>query len=76
MEFDTKGKGGEKMEQLTLRQWRRVKDITVVDMAERLGISKPTYIKWERDPSSIRIGYAEKIAAILGVKREDVFPDV
>lgn len=63
------------MMQLTLRQWRRVREITVLDMATRLGVSKPTYIAWERDPSKIRISYAEKIADILGVSREDLFPE-
>lgn len=63
------------MMQLTLRQWRRVREITVLDMATRLGVSKPTYIAWERDPSKIRISYAERIADILGVSREDLFPE-
>lgn len=63
------------MPNLTLRQWRRVREITVLDMATRLGVSKPTYIAWERDPSKIRISYAEKIADILGVSREDLFPE-
>ena len=64
------------MPNLTLRQWRRVKEITVIEMANRLGISKPTYIAWERDPSKIRVGYADKIASILGISREELFPDV
>lgn len=64
------------MMQLTLRQWRRVREITVLDMATRLGVSKPTYIAWERDPSKIRVGYADKIASILGISREELFPDV
>lgn len=63
------------MPKLTLRQWRRVREITVLEMANRLGVSKPTYIAWERDPSKIRISYAEKIADILGVSREDLFPE-
>lgn len=63
------------MMQLTLRQWRRVREITVLDMATRLGVSKPTYIAWERDPSKIRVGYADKIASILGISREELFPD-
>lgn len=64
------------MMQLTLRQWRRVREITVLDMATRLGVSKPTYIAWERDPSKIRVKYADKIADILGISREELFPDM
>lgn len=60
------------MAQLTIRQWRRLREISVVDMAKRLGISRPTYTAWERNPSQIKLCYIDKIANVLGISREDI----
>lgn len=48
-----------------LVEWRRAKGITQDEMAKMLGISKPTYVRWERKPEEIRIGFANKIAMIF-----------
>lgn len=48
-----------------LVEWRRAKGITQEEMAKRLGISKPTYVRWERKPQDITIGMAYAIADIF-----------
>lgn len=60
------------MSQLTIRQWRRLKEISVVDMAKRLGVSRPTYTSWERDPAQIKLCNIDKIANVLGISRDDI----
>lgn len=57
---------------LKLVEWRRARNITQDDMAKRLEIAKPTYVRWERNPSLIRIDSAYKIASIFGVDITDI----
>ena len=57
---------------LSLRAWRRAKDITQQDMADRLQIHVNTYQKWEDRPETISISYATKISEILGVSLNDI----
>lgn len=48
-----------------LVEWRRAKGITQDEMAKLLGISKPTYVRWEKAPENISMGFALKIASIF-----------
>ena len=57
---------------LTLRAWRRVKEISLEDMAKSLKIHINTYQKWEKRPETIAIGNAIKISEILGVSLNDI----
>lgn len=57
---------------LTLKQWRRVKEISQVQMASILGVHVNTYQKWEEDPDKISIGKALQIAGIFGVTLDDI----
>ncbi|MBR3580746.1 MAG: helix-turn-helix transcriptional regulator [Lachnospiraceae bacterium] len=57
---------------LTLKQWRRVKDISQEKMAEQLGIHINTYQNWEKEPGNISVSNAAKIATILGVSPNDI----
>ncbi len=57
---------------LTLRAWRRAKEITQEDMAERLKIHVNTYQNWENKPETIAIGYAKKISEILELSLDDI----
>ena len=57
---------------LTMKQWRRAKEITQESMAEQLGIHVNTYINWEQNPGSITITNAGKIAKILGVSPNEI----
>lgn len=57
---------------LTLKEWRRAKNISQESMAEWLGIHVNTYRSWEDKPSEIKLGYAVKIAAILDLEMTDI----
>lgn len=50
---------------LKLVEWRRARGITQDEMAKRLNISKPTYVRWERKPQNISMCYALIIADIF-----------
>lgn len=57
---------------LTLRQWRRAKEITQEKMADTLGVHVNTYQNWEEDPGKISIDKAFAIAKILDVSIDDI----
>lgn len=57
---------------LTLRQWRRAKEITQKEMADKLVIHVNTYQNWEEAPDKISVSNAVKIADILGVSIDDI----
>lgn len=57
---------------LTLREWRRAKEITQAKLAEAIGVHVNTYLLWEKEPTKIPIGYAFKIANIIGVPIENI----
>ena len=61
------------MENMTLKQWRRVKDLTIEEMAKACGVHPNTYAAWERNPDKVRIGDAVKVASILGVDVDAIF---
>ena len=57
---------------LTVREWRRAKEISQETMAERLHVHVNTYMKWEKSPGQISIGKAVEIAKILGVALDEI----
>ena len=57
---------------LTLKQWRRARDISQEKMAELLGININTYQKWEKEPEKISVSVADKIISILGIEPNDI----
>lgn len=57
---------------LTVREWRRVREISQETMAEKLKIHVNTYMNWERKPGQIGILKAKEIADIFGVSLDDI----
>lgn len=57
---------------LKVDEWRRAKNVTKKDMANLLGITVPTYDKFERNPSKMSVGMAKKVAEILEVDFCDI----
>ena len=57
----------------TLREWRLVREKTLADMADVCGVHPNTYMAWEKDPESISIGMARKIADALDVSIDVLF---
>ena len=54
------------MAQMTLRQMRRVKEITQAQMAQAMGVSVCTYQAWEKCPAKIQTGKLMRVLQILG----------
>jgi len=57
---------------LTIRQWRRAKELTQEQMANKLNIHVNTYMNWEEAPEKISIGKAVEIAGIFGVSLDEI----
>lgn len=56
----------------TLREWRRVKEISQQTMADKLHMHVNTYQKLEKAPGRICFDDAVKMAEILGVSLDDI----
>lgn len=57
---------------LTIKQHRVLKDLTIGDMADRCGVTRQTYTKWEKDSGKISFEMGKKIADALGVPMDDI----
>ena len=60
------------MGRLTIRQARRLAEITQADMATRLGVCRDTYRKLEEHPEQSTVEQAIRIAELLGVQLCDL----
>ena len=57
---------------LSVREWRRVREISQETMAEKLKIHVNTYQNWEKKPGQISFEKAVEISKILGVPLNDI----
>lgn len=57
---------------LTLREWRRLKEISQEEMAEKLKVHVNTFQRWERESGKIPYDKACEIAAILEVPIDNI----
>ena len=57
---------------LSVREWRRVREISQETMAEKLNIHVNTYQNWEKKPGQISFEKAVEISKILGVPLNDI----
>ena len=55
------------MDQLTMRQWRLVKEMSIEAAAEACGVHPNTYAYWEKKPENVKVKDAVKVAQALGV---------
>lgn len=56
----------------TIRQWRRLKDLSQQTMAERCNVFINTYINWEKAPEKLTIEKGHIVAKALGVDFDDI----
>ena len=49
---------------LTLREWRKAKEIKIADMAKMLDVHPNTYQSWEEDPGKISVDNAHSAVFI------------
>ena len=52
---------------LTLREWRRLKELSQKEMADRCNVHVNTYILWEEHPERLTIEKARIVANVLDV---------
>ena len=50
-----------------LRHLRKQKNLTIVEVAEKIGVTKLTVLRWEHGTNQISIGKAKKLAEYFGV---------
>lgn len=56
----------------TVRQARTYRDLTQDEIAERLGISKCTYLKYEKHPEQMRGEMMVRFAEVVGFPLEQI----
>lgn len=57
---------------LTLREWRRVREVTQEQLADVCNVHVNTYRAWEEKPSEIKLSAAQKIVEHLGITLDDI----
>lgn len=57
---------------LTLREWRRLKEVSQEEMAKACGVHVNTYRTWEEKPSMIKLTDARTIADRLEITLDDI----
>ena len=57
---------------MTVREWRRHRELTQQKVADALGVNINTIAKWERHPDKIPIKKVYDLAAVLGIGIEQI----
>lgn len=57
----------------SLKNFREMAGYTQEQAAHELGVSRPTYIAWEKDPKRLRVWRAFQIAELFKFDPEKVF---
>ena len=57
---------------LTIRQWRRLKEMSQKNLADACGVHENTIRNWEEDSSQIKLSDAIKLSEVFGVSIDDI----
>ena len=60
------------MQKMNLKKWMAVKDLTVVEFAEKVGVSAQTVTNWRKGYTIPNGKYIPIIEQILGIKYQDI----
>lgn len=60
---------------MTIREWRRTREISQQKAADAIGVHVNTYINWEKNPGVIPIKHIYTLAALFGASIEDFLID-
>lgn len=55
----------------TLKQWRKIRERTLTEMGEAIGVHFTTIARWENNPKMIPLKYIEPIEQYLNIKWKD-----
>lgn len=56
----------------TLREWRRLKEMSQKELADKVGVHVNTIIKWEEHPERMSVKHAYAASEALGVPFDDI----
>ena len=59
----------------TVREWRRIKEISQQTVADAIGVHVNTYARWEKDAADMPIRAGFILAQLLGVSVDDIIFD-
>ena len=59
--------------ELTLKQARQFNGLSQADIAEKLGVHRQTYMKWEKYPEEMPLGKAREFAKITNISVDSIF---
>ncbi|MDF2627064.1 MAG: Helix-turn-helix domain [Symbiobacteriaceae bacterium] len=54
--------------------WRKVRGLSQSDLAQLIGVTYVTISNWERDETLPTKSQVARVAGILGVKAQDLYP--
>ena len=57
---------------LTLKEWRRAKGVSIAKVADGLGVSMSTIMRWEENAEKMPIGKVVDACEVLGIKLDDI----
>ena len=57
---------------LTMKEWRKVMDLTQAEVAQKLNIHPNTYREYEEHPERVRIGTIICFCNMLGIKTSEI----
>ncbi|UUG68566.1 helix-turn-helix domain protein [Halomonas phage YPHTV-1] len=57
----------------TLKQARLFKDLSQAEVAEKLGVHRHTYMKWEKHPDEMPLGKAKEFCRITNLPVDIIF---
>lgn len=60
---------------LSIKEWRRIREISQESAAKACGVHVNTYAKWEKDAEKMPVRAAYALAALFGVSVEDIIFD-
>ena len=58
---------------LTLKAARALNNLSQKEVAKMMGVHVDTYRKWEKNPNTLKIGTAKKLAEIFKLDYNDIF---
>lgn len=56
----------------TLREWRRIKELSQQELGDLVGVSKTTVVHWEEHPERMRVERVKQVALALEISIDDI----
>lgn len=56
----------------TIKAWRCARGMTQAEFADKCGVHVNTVREWEKNPQSIKVSNAIRVAEVLGITLEDI----